>query len=56
MGFDANQLSPGTARTLWSPGYRGLANIAVAIERDLFGRRQNVTHTRTKEDVAALAV
>ena len=35
-------------------GYRGLANLAVAIERDLTRRRQSVIHTRTEEDAAAL--
>ena len=38
------------------PGYRGLANIAIAIERDLLRRRQSVTHTRTEEDAAALTM
>jgi transposase-like protein len=38
------------------PGYRGLANIAIAIERDLLRHRQTVTHTRTEEDAAALTV
>ena len=38
------------------PGYRGLANIAVAIERDLLRRRQSVNHTSTEEDAAALTV
>lgn len=37
-------------------GYRGLANLAVAIERDLTRRRQSVIHTRTEEDAAALTV
>jgi putative transposase len=36
------------------PGYRGLANVAVAIERDLLRRRQSDIHTRTEEDAAAL--
>jgi transposase-like protein len=38
------------------PGYRGLANIAVAIERDLLRRRQSLIHTTTEEDAAALTV
>jgi transposase-like protein len=38
------------------PGYRGLANIAVAIERDLLRRRQSVIHTPSEEDAAALTV
>ena len=37
-------------------GYRGLANLAVAIERDLTRRRQSVIHTRAEEDAAALTV
>ena len=37
-------------------GSRGLANLAVAIERDLTRRRQSVIHTRTEEDAAALTV
>jgi transposase-like protein len=38
------------------PGYRGLASIAVAIERDLLRRRQSVIHTPSEEDAAALTV
>jgi hypothetical protein len=30
-------------------GYRGLANLAIAIEHDLQLRRQSVTHTLTEE-------
>ena len=37
-------------------GYRGLATLAVAIERDLTRRRQSVIHTRTEEDATALTV
>ena len=37
-------------------GYRGLANLAVAIERDLLRHRQSVTHTSIEEDAAALTV
>jgi hypothetical protein len=38
------------------PGYRGLASIAVAIERDLLRRRQSVIHTPSEEDATALTV
>ena len=31
------------------PGYRGLANLAIAIEHDLLRRRQSVTHTLAEE-------
>jgi putative transposase len=37
-------------------GYRGLATLAVAIERDLLRRRQSDIHMRTEEDAAALTV
>ncbi len=38
-------------------GYRGLANLAVAIEHDLLRRRrQSVTHTPSEEDIAALTM
>jgi putative transposase len=37
-------------------GYRGLANLAVAIEHDLIRRRQSDTHTSTKKDMAALTM
>jgi hypothetical protein len=37
-------------------GYRGLANLAVAIERDLLRHRQSVTNTSIEEDAAALTV
>jgi putative transposase len=37
-------------------GYRGLANLAVAIERDLLRHRQSVTHTSIEEDARALTV
>jgi hypothetical protein len=37
-------------------GYRGLANLAVAIEHDLTRRRQSVTHTSIEEDAVALTV
>jgi hypothetical protein len=39
------------------PGYRGLAQIAIAIERDLIIRhRQTLTHTTSKEPTEAVAV
>jgi putative transposase len=38
------------------PGYRGLANIAVAIEHDLLRHRQSAIHTPSEEDAAALTV
>ena len=37
-------------------GYRGLANLAIAIEHDLLRHRQSVTHTTSEEDAAALTV
>ena len=37
-------------------GYRGLANLAVAIEHDLTRRRRTDTHISTEEDIAALTV
>ena len=37
-------------------GYRGLANLAVAIERDLLRRRQSVTHTTPEELITTLTV
>ena len=37
-------------------GYRGLANLAVAIERDLLRRRQSVTHTAPEELITTLTV
>jgi hypothetical protein len=37
-------------------GYRRLANIAVAIEHDLFRRRQKAVHTTIEEEAAALTV
>ena len=36
-------------------GYRGLANLVIAIEADLLRRRQAIAQT-TDEDIAALAV
>ena len=39
------------------PGYRGLAQIAIAIERDFIIRhRQTLTHTTSKEPTEAVAV
>jgi putative transposase len=38
------------------PGYRGLANIAVAIEHDLLRHRQSAIHAPSEEDAAALTV
>jgi putative transposase len=38
------------------PGYRGLANLAIAIEHDLIRRRQSVTHTPPKEAVTPITV
>ena len=37
-------------------GYRGLANLAVAIEHDLLGRRQQTGHATIEEEAAALTV
>ena len=37
-------------------GYRGLANLAVAIERDLLRRRQSATHTTPEELITTLTV
>jgi putative transposase len=37
-------------------GYRGLANLAVAIEHDLLRRRQQTAHTTIEEEAAALTV
>jgi putative transposase len=37
-------------------GYRGLANLAVAIEQDLLRRRQQAAHTTIEEEAAALTV
>jgi transposase-like protein len=38
------------------PGYRGLANLAVAIEHDLLRHRQSDTQTPTEEDIAAVTM
>jgi putative transposase len=37
-------------------GYRGLANLAVAIEHDLLRRRQQTGHAKIEEEAAALTV
>ena len=37
-------------------GYRGLANLAIAIEHDLLRRRQQAAHTTIEEEAAALTV
>jgi putative transposase len=37
-------------------GYRGLANIAIAIERDLLRRRQSVTPTPAQEAATTVTV
>jgi transposase-like protein len=38
------------------PGYRGLANLAVAIEHDLLRHRQSVTHLSVEEAAATVTV
>ena len=37
-------------------GYRGLANLAIAIEHDLLRRRQQAAHATIEEEAAALTV
>jgi hypothetical protein len=37
-------------------GYRGLANLAVAIEHDLLGRRRQAAHTTIEDEAAALTM
>jgi len=38
------------------PGYRGLADLALAIERDLIPRRQSVTNTPLEKAVTTVTV
>jgi hypothetical protein len=38
------------------PGYRGLANLAVAIEHDLLRHRRSVTHLSVEEAAATVTV
>ena len=38
------------------PGYRGLANLSIAIERDLLRHRQSVTHLSTRETATAITM